>query len=202
MVKNTIKLTLKEKVLKYLIENKESLHSIRNIANNLKSDYKNTFKVIDTLQPLLISKTKIGNINLIKINLVPKQEIYSIENKRTKELLQDNPKLKLMQKDIQNLNYPFIVVLIFGSTVKKTTFKYSDIDICIISDNKSKKEQLIKQLNLLSLNIEIHNFTTQDFISMLNTSQSNLGHEIVKNNIILYGIENYYNLISKWMKKE
>jgi len=37
---------------------------------------------------------------------------------------------------------------------------------------------------------------------MIEKKQQNLGHEIVKNNIILYGVENYYNLISKWMKKE
>ena len=58
------------------------------------------------------------------------------------------------------------------------------------------------RLNLLSLKLEIHEFTTKEFISMIEKTQNNLGHEIVKSNIILYGIENYYNLISKWMKKE
>jgi len=37
---------------------------------------------------------------------------------------------------------------------------------------------------------------------MLNKKELNLAKEIIKNNIILYGIENYYNLISKWTKKE
>ena len=50
--------------------------------------------------------------------------------------------------------------------------------------------------------MEIHEFTSKEFISMIEKTQSNVGHEIVKNNIILYGIENYYSLISKWMKKE
>jgi hypothetical protein len=37
---------------------------------------------------------------------------------------------------------------------------------------------------------------------MIEKKQNNLGQEIVKNNVILYGIENYYNLIAPWMKKE
>ena len=32
---------------------------------------------------------------------------------------------------------------------------------------------------------------------MIEKKQNNLGHEIIKNNIILYGVENYYNLIEK-----
>ena len=44
--------------------------------------------------------------------------------------------------------------------------------------------------------------STDEFESMLKTKENNVGKEIVKNNIILYGVENYYNLISRWMKKE
>jgi len=52
------------------------------------------------------------------------------------------------------------------------------------------------------LKLEIQEFTTKEFISMIEKRQRNLGHEIVKRNIILFGTENYYNLISKWMKTE
>ena len=95
-----------------------------------------------------------------------------------------------------------MIVLIFGSYVKNTKTEGSDIDICIISDSKEKTKKLIQSLNLLSLKLEIQEFTTDEFISMVGKTQNNLGHEIVKNNILLCGIENYYNLISKWMKKE
>ncbi|MDP2672476.1 MAG: nucleotidyltransferase domain-containing protein [Nanoarchaeota archaeon] len=95
-----------------------------------------------------------------------------------------------------------MIVLIFGSFAKENNTSASDIDICIISDNKDKTKQLIEMLNLLSLKMEIHEFTTQEFISMIEKRQNNLGNEIVKRNIIIYGIENYYTLISKWMKKD
>lgn len=57
-------------------------------------------------------------------------------------------------------------------------------------------------MGLLPEKIDIQEFTTNEFTSMIEKKQNNLGHEIIKNNIILYGIESYYNLIAKWMKKE
>ena len=199
--KTSIKLKPKEKLLTYLIENKEP-QSIMQASGAIVVDYKNTFNLVNELYPKVISKEKIGNTNLIKINLVPNQEIYNVENKRTQEFLSKNPKLRLIQNDIEEIGYPFMIVLIFGSYVKNTKTEGSDIDICIISDNKEKTKKLIQSLNLLSLKLEIHEFTTDEFISMIGKTQNNLGHEIVKSNIILYGIESYYNLISKWMKKE
>ena len=199
--KREIKLKPKEKLLTYLIENKEP-QSIMQASGAIVVDYKNTFNLVNELYPEVISKEKIGNTNLIKINLVPNQEIYNVENKRTQEFLSKNPKLRLIQNDIEEIGYPFMIVLIFGSYVKNTKTESSDIDICIISYSKDKIEKLIQSLNLLSLKLEIHEFTTDEFISMIGKTQNNLGHEIVKSNIILYGIESYYNLISKWMKKE
>ena len=199
--KASIKLKPKEKIIKSLIENKNP-QSIMALSGSAVIDYKNTYNIVNDLQPTIINKEKIGNTNLIKINLVPNQEIYNVEQKRTEEFLSKNPKLKVLKKYVEELNYPFLIVLVFGSYVKNTKTESSDIDICIISDIDGKTKELMDNLNLLSLKLEIHEFTTKEFISMIEKTQKNLGHEIVKSNIILYGIENYYNLISKWMRKE
>ena len=196
-----IKLSQEEKVLKHLIENKNP-QSIMTASGAIVLDYKNTYNIVKGLQPEIISKEKIGNTNLIKLNLVPNRKINSVENKRTEEFLLKYPKLKIVKTYSEELNYPFLIVLVYGSYVKKTNTGSSDIDVCIISDNKEVIKELQEKLELLSLKIEIHDFTSKEFISMIEKSQNNLGHEIVKNNVILYGIENYYNLISRWMKKE
>ena len=192
----------KEKVIKYLIENKEPV-SIKHLSGSVAIDYKNTYNYIGdlTASGAIVQKI-IGNTAPVEINLTPNQEIYNVEQKRTQEFLSENPKLKLIKQDIEEINYPFMIVLVFGSYVKKIKSKNSDVDICLISDNKSKTKELIERLNLLSLKLEIQEFTTSEFISMIEKNQRNLGHEIIKSNIILYGAENYYNLISKWMKKE
>ena len=194
-------LSLKEKILKYLIENKHP-ESIMHVSNELNADYKNTFNIIKNLSSDILLKNKLGNTTLIEIKLSPHQEVLSIEHKRAEIFLAENKKLELIKKDAESVGYPFMIVLIFGSYIKKTKSEKSDIDICIISDSKIKTEELISKLRLLPLNLEIHNFTTKEFESMLETKKGNIAKEIIKNNIILYGIENYYNLISKWMKKD
>ena len=201
MVKDeTIELKPKERIIKYLIENKKP-DSIMSVSGAVVIDYKNTYDIINTLQPSIISKEKVGNTNLIKLNLKPHQEKFNVEQKRTDEFLSKNPKIRLINEKIKEIGYPFMVVLIFGSYAKGNNTLNSDIDLCIISDNKVKIKKLIEMLSLLSLKIEIQEFTSEEFTSMIEKRQDNLGNEIVKNNIILFGIENYYNLISKWMKK-
>jgi predicted nucleotidyltransferase len=195
-------LSLREKILEYLIENKEKAKTIREISKYLNVDYKNTFQAIKKIYPSLISKDKIGSSNLVKIKLIPSHEIFSIEHKRTTRFLERNKPLKLMQDDINSADYPFLIILIFGSYAKETKTKKSDIDLCIICDNEAKKKELISKLSLLPLKLEIHDFKVSEFESMLEVKKENIAKEIIKNNIIIYGIENYYNLISKWTEKE
>jgi len=197
-----IKLKPKEKLLKYLIENKEPI-SIMQASGAIVVDYKNTYNAVNELQASgAIVKEVMGNTSPIKMNFMPNPEIFSVEGKRTEEFLSKNPRIRLIHEDIKEINYPFMIVLVFGSYAKGKSALSSDIDICIISDNKEKTKKLIESLSLSSLKLEIQDFTTDEFISMIEKKQNNLGHEIIKNNIILYGIENYYNLICKWMKKE
>jgi len=203
MVNNRITkpFSLKEKILRYLIENKGKPKTILEISKALNADYKNTFQAVKFLSNF-IYKEKLGNTNMVEINFKPSQEIFAVEQKRTKEFLDKNKSLKLMQNDARDLNYPFFIVLIFGSYVKKENTKNSDIDICIISDNKLKTQELISKLRLLPEKLEIHDFNIKEFESMLDTKKENLAKEIIKYNLILYGTENYYNFVSKWMKRE
>lgn len=197
-----IRLKPKEKLLKYLVEHKEPV-SIMQASGAIVVDYKNTYNYVGDLAASgAVVQKAIGNTNLIKLNISPNQEIFNVEQKRTEEFLSAHPSLKVVKSYIEEINYPFMIMLVFGSYVKGKKTKTSDIDICIISDNEAKTKKLLERLNLLSLKLEIHKFTTNEFISMIEKNQRNLGHEIVKSNIILYGTENYYNLVSKWMKKE
>ena len=205
MVKNKnhkLKLKPKEKLIKVLIENKEP-QSILSLSGSAVMDYKNTYNYVGELTASgAIVQNVIGKIKSIQLSLSPNQDIFSVEQKRTADFLENNPKLKILKNYIEEMNYPFLIVLVFGSYVKNTKTESSDIDICIISDNKDKTKELHERLGLLSLKLEVQDFTSKEFIAMIEKSQNNLGHEIIKSNIILYGAENYYNLISKWMKKE
>ncbi|MEK6924680.1 MAG: nucleotidyltransferase domain-containing protein [Nanoarchaeota archaeon] len=196
-----IKLSPKEKIISYLIENKNN-QPILTISGATFIDYKNTHNIVNNLYPDIIYKEKIGNASLIQLKQSISEEIYSVESKRTKQFLQNHKELRLILQDALSLKYPFFIVLLFGSIVKKTNKARSDIDLCVISDNNEKAKELIAKLRLLPISLEIQDFTTTEFISMLKTNENNVGKEIVKNNIIIYGIENYYRMIEPWMRKE
>jgi len=204
MVKNNnygkAEYSLRERILKLLIENKREW-TILEIAKELGVDYKNTFQAMGKLSPL-VDKRKKGNLNLVKIKMNSDLDIFNVEKKRTRDFLIKDKMSGLVKEDIEKLNYPFFIVLIFGSIVRGKFTDKSDVDICIISDNLDKTKELISKIRLLPQKIEIHDFTTDEFVSMLDKTQNNLSKEIIKENIILFGVENYYNLVSKWMKKE
>jgi hypothetical protein len=48
---------------------------------------------------------------------------------------------------------------------------------------------------LLALPIHYMIFTESQFLSMLDTKEFNVGKEAAKHNIILHGMENYYEMI-------
>lgn len=197
-----VKYTLKQKVLKFLIENKDSPHSILEISRELKSDYKNTSSALNSLSQKVFSKSKIGNSYSISFNSNLDFDTFLLEKLRTDEFLEKHPKLKLLKNSIEEVGYPFMIALVFGSYAKNQENKNSDVDICIISDSSENREKLSQKLNLFSLNLEIQEFTVKEFSLMLSKKQDNLSHEIIKNNILLFGIENYYNLITKWTRKD
>src|SRR3989344_753851 len=88
--------SLKERILMYLIENKEKPKTIREISKVLNVDYKNTFQAIKSLSNF-IHQEKFGNTNKIEIDFKPSQEIFATEQKRTKKFLDKNKALKLVQ---------------------------------------------------------------------------------------------------------
>lgn len=197
MVNSGIVFKPKERILRTLIEDKTPM-SILSLSGSAVLDYKNTYNYIkEFVASGAIIQNPVGNTTLVEIKSTSNPEIYSVEKKRTEEFLYKNPKLKIVKNYIEELNYPFLIALIFGSYVKDKKTESSDVDLCIILDDKNKSKELQEKLNLLSLKLEVHEFTTNEFISMIEKTQNNLGHEIIKNNVLLYGIENYYNLISK-----
>lgn len=183
---------LLQRILKHLIENKDKEFTIREISRLLGKDYKNTYDAVQKLDDS-IKITKKGNSSCLSFQPILTDEIYKVENIRKANQLRD-PKLKLIEKDLENINNPFFIAILFGSYAKKTQTKHSDIDICIIHDNKKEFKNIYSALTTHP-NIEVHDFTYKEFIRMLRDKSFNVGHEIVKSGIILKNIEAYYKVI-------
>ncbi len=188
---------IQEKLLKILIENKKP-YSINELSKIAKSDYKLVHtNVKKLLEKKLIIQNKLGNTSQIQFAFKFDDLILKVENDR-RDKISKNKYIKAIIRNLLKIENPFSIVLLFGSYAKGTQNKNSDVDICIISDNKEITRNIEMNLRLLPINLHIIDFTIEEFSSMLNSKRESVATEIVKNNIILSGIENYYRLIERY----
>lgn len=183
---------LKQMILRFLIENKDKEYSIMEISKALKVDYKNTYDAVNRLKTS-VSMEKKSNSRIIRFSPVLTEDIYIVENMRFNDIIK-NKSIGLISNDLKGIDDPFFSAILFGSYAKGKNKKNSDIDICIIHDNDENFKNIYSVLSVHPL-IEIHEFSYQEFISMLKDKSFNVGHEIVRDGIILHGIEPYYEMI-------
>jgi len=133
--------------------------------------------------------TKRSRISFVSFNPVLTKDILLTELQRRENLEQN-----ILFKDIQTLNNPLIIIILFGSYAKGTQTKHSDIDICLIHNNEEEC-QIIQNKLSIHPNCEIHSFEYSQFIRMLQQKTFNVGHEICKTGIPLQNVEGFYRVL-------
>lgn len=174
------------KIIKFFIENNSKQYSINQVAKELGISYKVAFQIISrNIEKGAIKAEKVGNINLCSFNFKFDENIFLTEKLRY-DLLKDR-KIISVKREVKHLS-PLSIVLLFGSYAKGTAHKNSDVDLCIIGNID------FESLNILPYDLHVLDFSYEEFTEMLLSKKPNVAHEIVKNNIILRGIENYYSI--------
>ena len=185
-------------IIKLLIENKTKELSINQIAKLSKKDYKNTHNIITRLSKMgLIKLEPFGKSHrVILLNRISPL-VFETEYLRRNELLK-NKNISVMYSYFKSLHSKLYILLVFGSYAKKTQTKNSDIDLMfIVPDATEEKIEREIQNTITILPIKIHTniFKENDFKAMKNSKEITVGSEAIKNNIILHGIESYYEMI-------
>jgi len=186
-------MNIKQNVLKFLIENKESSFNIYEISKSLKSDYKLIYinvKKLEKEKSIEIEDLKSQKRCNFKNNF--NEDVFIVENERRSDYLKKKEFLAIYDK-IQVVNKQFILLL-FGSYVKQTATKNSDIDILLIS-NKEDEKVIEEKFGVLPLKIHLTPITYESFIDMVKSKEQTVVSEAIKKNVILFGIEDYYRLI-------
>ncbi|MEK6871764.1 MAG: nucleotidyltransferase domain-containing protein [Nanoarchaeota archaeon] len=184
-----------KKIIKYLIETKKEL-TIRELSKQIMSDYKITHTAVHKLAKKGLLKTeRIGKSILIKLGTSFDKDIFEVEFKRREDILQ-NKNLKIMLDSIKNnLKNVNFILLLFGSYAKKKSNKNSDIDLMFIVPDLHIEKDLEDIISLLPLKIHYFVFNEEQFRNMKQTHELNVVKEAIQHNIILQGIEHYYELI-------
>ena len=184
------------KVLKLFVDNKDKSYTIKKVAEALKINYKIVYEEIMKLEKdELIKITKHGNAKVCVFNYKYHSKIVEIEDIRKQELFK-NKDIKLIYNRIKEIKSPFYSLILFGSYANKTSQKGSDIDLCLITDNYETNKEVQSILGITPINIHLQDFISKHFLLMLKSKELNIGNEIVKNNIVLYGIESFYKIVN------
>lgn len=178
-------------ILEFLIQNRESQFTIRELSLERKINYKSAYEVIQKLnEEGCIRVIKKGQTCLCQFNQHLTPSVYHAEHSRLHNALK-NKDLKILYDALRKVSSQCIVLL-FGSYVKGTQTKHSDYDFLIISTEGKKVEDAI---SWIPKNIHTTCITYDEFLQMLKSTEFSVVNEAVKNNIILLGIEDYYRFI-------
>ena len=177
------------KIIKLLLRNKQDRFTIKKIADTLNINYRIVYEQVSKLEKEgLLLITKVGNSKVCEFTYKFNPNVYEAEHERRNDLSKD---FLVMQNRLSELNFCFIALL-FGSHAKNTANKHSDIDILTIGGDEKEIRSII---SLLPDKIHLTAITCKDFIHMAKSKEFTVVSEVIKNNIILLGIEEYYRLI-------
>jgi len=160
---------------------KQNYH-LRGIAKELNESHSTVLRKLNKLiKTKVIDYKKEGKnkIFFIKKNIISKNYILQAEIHKINLLIEKHPELMIIIEEILKKTEEKLII-IFGSYAKSTEKNNSDIDIYIETKNKNIKK-LIENINS-KINVKIGPFN----------KESNLIKEIIKNHIIIRGLENFY----------
>ena len=185
-------------VIRLLIENKDKELSINQIARLLRKDYKNAHNIVTRLSKAQLVKLQpFGRSHRVTLLDKPHPLVFEAEYLRKNELLK-NKAIAVMQDSLKGLHSRLYILLVFGSYAKKAQTRHSDIDLMFIipdaAEEKMEKE-IQNIIDILPLKIHINIFKETDFNAMKNSKEITVGSEAIKNNVILHGIEPYYEML-------
>lgn len=196
-----------EKILTFLMANQKDNLSIRNLAKKLNKSYTLVYNnLLDLEKKEFVRKLSVPPAQIVTLNeFSPVDILVAIELKRKSEFLEKNPWCKVMLKDIFNsINNTFFIFIIFGSYAKGKTTASSDLDLLVIVNKKEDIKNIEDEIRRIHTKVKksLITITANEFQEMIkNREELNIGNEARKNHIILYGAENYYQLLRKTYKK-
>lgn len=192
-----------EQILVFLLSNPEEQLTIRGIAKRLGKSYTLVYNNISDLERKnIIRKQNVPPAQIITLNeFAPTNIFIDIELNRKRELLQRYPWMHVMLEDIlMSIKNLFFILVVFGSYAKGTQTAKSDIDLLIIVPDKKDIREIEDCVRKAYTKVKkgLNIVDVDDFKEMiLNPNALNIGNEAKKYHVILYGVEQYYQLLKK-----
>ena len=191
------------KILKLLFKDLTKEFTIRKISLDLDLPYPQIHRSVGSLfKKELVKKKQQGKSWIINLVLEEYQDDYVfVELERKKELVNKFKPIKLLINDLIRIKYNQFICILFGSYAEKTAKKDSDIDLLFVIPEEydyGKFEKTIK--TVFTLRKTDISLTTENGLMEMwkNPLKLNVGNELLKKHVLLYGAEQFLRLRRKY----
>lgn len=186
---------MEHKIIKLFLENGNKPLSGAQVIKLLKCDFKTGYKYLAEMTHLnLLCKKEVGKSYTYTFTNTYHPFVAMSQQKRLVKALKQS-EVSSVNIALKRVKSPLFIALLFGSRAKGTHTSTSDVDLCIIADEKTQKEVAL-QIDLLPFKTHVLTFTQTEFMQMLSVRKENVAHEIMKNNVIFHGIDSFYWMVN------
>ncbi len=151
----------------------------------------------------ILNSTRKANLDLYSLNLknpLSYQFLQYLEAQNNLNFSQ----LKVISEIIEKIPVKNCSIIVFGSYAENKQTKNSDLDICILIENKEVEKKIKPYVNEMKLNypikIDEHYITFEDFVKMFLHGEENLSKQIFIKRKLFYNSEIYYQLLKEAYK--
>ena len=152
----------------------------------------------------LVRERKIGTSRLYTLNMeneLVHHYISLIAQSKLPKLA--NEEIMLLKKEIERYTL-FYSLVVFGSYADNTYKKGSDLDIAIITQDKTNEKGIKTALNSANnkmlIKIDAHIITIREFLEMLKLDYENLGKQIARKNLPIHNVNIFYKILKTGME--
>ena len=192
----------KEKQVQWILTHPDDKVTISGLAIGSGTAYPQTYNnVQDLVQQRIFTTERVPPVQIVSIHPeAPLDVLIAVEARRKQELLERYTWIELLLKDLLSYtNDYFFIFAVFGSYAKGTQTSKSDVDILLIVPGKENLSLFESAMRKIYTNVKKDTtvVTTDEFIEMIKSNKFNVGTEAKKHHILLYGAEQWYNLMRK-----
>ena len=179
--------------------------TIRQISLETKIPYMTVNRIISRLsKESIVITERVGKSLICSLNIenrLIKQYLTISSESFKNDFLKKKPLISKIAQAVEEEGSNDFCAVLFGSYAAGKEGKHSDIDISFIGkvgEDIAKEITSIEQIHDLEINTM--KFTAKQFQEMLKTKEENVGKQIMKNHIILYNAELFWNVVYEVMK--
>ena len=184
----------KLRIVNFLGKNLEQAFTMHSLSKLVRIPYATFYRVINAMKDLVMLNQvgKAKTVQLNKNNLLTKNYLIISSQEERDEFLKKQPLLKKIVDELQAGNYS---ILLFGSYAKGTQTQKSDIDLIVINKSGEKMPSFSRYETLFKVTINPFYFTPKEVIAMLKDKEENVMKQALKNHILLYNPEMFWNTV-------